>query len=116
MEEQRMASYEEALRIARSLSASEQQRLARELAGPAPAGAPRSELPLTQFPGMAAPRPHSVAWVKAERGHAVLATGTPEADAVIPEGPQAIAGIWADRSDDAAATGLRPQPDVLPAP
>src|SRR5438552_19070411 len=92
-----MASYEEILRAVRSLSPAEQQQLTRELAGAAPGGAPRTELPLTQFPGMAAPRPHSVAWVKAERGHAVLATETPEADAAIPAGAEAIAGMWAGR-------------------
>ena len=46
-----------------------------------PGSGSRAELPLTQFPGMAVPRPHSVAWVKAERGHAVLATEPAGADA-----------------------------------
>jgi predicted nucleic acid-binding protein len=93
-----MSDYDDILWAARSLSPGEQQQLARELGAPASGGAGRTELPLTQFPGMAGPRPHSVAWVKAERGHAVLATETAEADAAIPAGAEAIAGIWADRA------------------
>jgi hypothetical protein len=37
--------------------------------------------------------------VKAERGHAVLATETPESEADIPAGPAAIAGLWGDRAE-----------------
>lgn len=85
-----MADYQQVLAEARTLSRDEQARLVRELAGLAAA-------PLAQLGG-GAPRPappQSVAWLKAERGHAVLATDTGPADADIPAGADAIAGMWA---------------------
>jgi hypothetical protein len=89
-----MTSYDQVLRAARSLRQADQERLVRELSG---SGSPHGrglDLPLAN---LTTPRPHSVAWVKAERGHAVLATETPASDAEIPAGAEAIAGIWADR-------------------
>jgi hypothetical protein len=86
-----MADYNQVLADARALSRDEQARLVRELAGIAAA-------PLAQIGG-GAPRPaapQSVAWLKAERGHAVLATDTGPADANIPAGADAITGMWAD--------------------
>ncbi|MCC2670109.1 MAG: hypothetical protein K0Q72_2580 [Armatimonadetes bacterium] len=85
-----MADYQQVLAAARTLSRDEQARLVRELAG-------LSSAPLAQL-GSAPPRapaPQSVAWLKSERGHAVLATDTGPADADIPEGAAAIAGMWA---------------------
>lgn len=89
-----MAKFEDILRAARALSTADQERLARALAAPAAPGR-GADLAMAN---LAAPRPHSVAWVKAERGHAVLATETPEAEADIPAGAAAIAGIWSDRA------------------
>lgn len=86
--------YREILNQARQLSRQEQEQLARELAG-------RGATPTL---GMLAPRgpaPQSVAWLKSERGHAVLATDTGPADAEIPAGAAAIAGMWADRKGGA---------------
>ena len=86
-----MPSFEEILQSARTLSAEEQAKLARELQ---PAG--RAVLmdlgPMANRP----PAPHSVAWVKSERGHAVLATDTGPAETDIPQGAAAIAGMWRD--------------------
>ena len=64
-----MPDYEQVLVLANQLSTADRERLARELA---PAAGPA----LTQLGGLASrpPAPQSVAWVKAERGHAVLAT------------------------------------------
>jgi hypothetical protein len=85
-----MASYDEVLRLASGLSPAERQRLVRELSG---GGQPLAQLgSLAQRP----PAPHSVAWVKAERGHAVLATDTGPAEADLPAGAEAIAGMWSD--------------------
>jgi hypothetical protein len=84
-----MPSYDEVLELAGRLPAPERQRLAREL------GESRAGVQL----GMLAdrpPSPHSVAWVKSERGHAVLATDTGPAESDIPTGAEAIAGMWAD--------------------
>ncbi len=91
-----MASYQEVLQQAQALSAEEQGRLARELQ---PAGRPV----LMDLSAMAnrPPAPQSVAWVKAERGHAVLATDTGPAEADIPEGSAALAGMWRDMSGGA---------------
>jgi hypothetical protein len=90
-----MSTYEELLRLARALPEEQRERLAAELLQGIHGvhnlpgrGAPR--LP------MAGPAPHSVAWLKAERGHAVLATDTGPAEADIPPGAAAIAGMWAD--------------------
>jgi hypothetical protein len=96
-----MPTYDDVLRAARALPPAERQRLARELADPAATPARAAELPIAT---LSAPRPHSVAWVKAERGHAVLATDTPESDADIPAGADAIAGMWADRVAPAEGT------------
>jgi hypothetical protein len=84
--------YREILNQARQLSRQEQEQLLRELGGRA--AAPAGGL------GMLTPRgpaPQSVAWLKSERGHAVLATDTGPADTEIPAGAAAIAGMWADR-------------------
>jgi hypothetical protein len=80
----------EILNLARRLPPEQQRELARALSKPA------AELPMTQF--ASAPAPHSVGWVKAERGHAVLATDTAPSEASIPSGPSALAGIWADHA------------------
>jgi hypothetical protein len=97
-----MATFEDVLRLARTLSAADQQRLIQALAAPA---ARRTELPLTQFGGPTTPRAHTIEWVKAERGHAVLATETGDTEAEIPAGPEAIAGMWADRQPPAEEEG-----------
>jgi len=86
-----MTDYERALEIAAQLPAAERDRLTRALVGAAPAPAGLSPLAMA---GRAAPQ--SVAWLKAERGHAVLATDTGPADGDIPTGAEAIAGMWAD--------------------
>ncbi len=90
-----MPGFDELLAQARQLPAEERERLARELGG-RPA--------LAQLSGLASrlPAPQSVAWVKAERGHAVLATDTGPADAEIPAGADAIAGMWSDMQGGAA--------------
>jgi hypothetical protein len=87
-----MPGYDEIAKLAKELSALERERLAREIAPPStvPILAPLGTL--AQRP----PAPHSVAWLKAERGHAVLATDTGPEEADIPGGPHAIAGMWAD--------------------
>jgi hypothetical protein len=84
-----MPTYEEVLAMARSLPLPERERLVRDLAPPAA---------LTPLGTLAArpPAPHSAAWVKSERGHAVLATDTGPAEAEIPPGPDAVAGMWRD--------------------
>ncbi|MFN3650432.1 MAG: hypothetical protein ACK47B_12715 [Armatimonadota bacterium] len=83
-----MADYDEVARQAKALPAAEQARLARELSG--------GRTPLAEL-GTFSPRqpaPQSVAWLKAERGHAVLATDTGPAEGDIPAGWEAIAGMW----------------------
>lgn len=89
-----MPSFEEVLAQARQLPPDDQQRLTRELG---PAGRPT----LAQLNTLAVrpPAPHSVAWVKAERGHAVLATDSGAAESDLPAGPQAVAGMWADMQE-----------------
>lgn len=86
-----MTDYEQVLETARRLPAADRDRLARALSGGA--AAPAGLAPLAMA-GRAAPQ--SVAWLKAERGHAVLATDTGPADADLPAGAEAIAGMWAD--------------------
>jgi predicted nucleic acid-binding protein len=81
-----MSELQYVLQLARALGPAEQQQLIRALT----AGSPAAGLPLL---APSAPSPHSAAWVRAERGHAVLAT-EPEATADIPPGAGAIAGIW----------------------
>ena len=78
------------VREAQALAPGERERLLQELGGARPV--------LAQLGSLASrpPAPQSVAWVKAERGHAVLATDSGPADADIPAGPEAIAGMWAD--------------------
>jgi hypothetical protein len=86
-----MPTLDDVLALARQLAPEEQERLARSLgAGARPT--------LAQLGTMAnrPPAPHSVAWVKAERGHAVLATDSAPADEAIPAGAAAIAGMWRD--------------------
>jgi hypothetical protein len=88
-----MATYDEVLELARQLGPDSRARLVGALGGGAPGGAARIELrSLAERP----PAPQSVAWVKAERGHAVLATDTGPAEADIPAGADAIAGMWRD--------------------
>jgi hypothetical protein len=83
------ASFEAVLAAARALSEADQRRLAAALG-------PRASLEQLAAFANRPPAPQSVAWVKAERGHAVLATDTGPADAEIPEGAAAIAGMWRD--------------------
>jgi len=85
-----MGKYEEALGAARGLPPEEQVRLVRELVTPAASPVQLGPLPPR------GPAPQSVAWLKAERGHAVLATDTGPAEADIPEGAAAIRGMWSD--------------------
>jgi hypothetical protein len=86
-----MTDLEQLLSLARQLDPAARARLLRELGA-----LPRSaDLPLLTAPG--APAPHSAAWVRAERGHAVLDPGAPEQDEAIPAGPEAIAGMWSER-------------------
>src|SRR5207248_1205085 len=68
-------------------SSAEREQLVRALTAPAA----RAELPL-----MGGPRPQSAAWVRAERGHAVLDVGKAAGGGVIAPGPEAVLGIWAD--------------------
>ena len=84
-----MAELEEVVALARALSAEDRERLMRELGG-------RPTLAQLGTLAQRPPSPHSVAWLKAEQGHAVLATDTGPADAEIPEGADAIAGMWSD--------------------
>jgi hypothetical protein len=86
-----MADLNEVLAQARALSPEDRETLARELAGSRPTLAQLGTL--AERP----PSPHSVAWLKSERGHAVLATDTGPADADIPAGADAIAGMWGAR-------------------
>jgi hypothetical protein len=85
-----MATVAEVLSLARQLSPAGQQEVARALAR----SGRSADLPIA-----GGPAPQSVAWVKAERGHAVLATDITTLEASFPAGPAAIAGIWADRLD-----------------
>jgi hypothetical protein len=85
-----MPQFDELLAAARQLPAVERERLARELLPPStltPLGA------LLQR----SPAPQTAAWLKAEEGHAVLATGGREAVSQgIPAGAPALEGIWGD--------------------
>ncbi len=83
-----MSDLDDLISRARALDGHGRQTLLAALAGPSP----------TQLSAMASrpPSPHSVAWVKSERGHAVLATDTGPAESDLPIGPDAIAGMWAD--------------------
>ena len=94
-----MANLQEVLRLTEELSNREREELVRLLAGPSRRG---PDLPLATPAAVAMARPDvrdPVGWRKAETGHAVLDTDTPERDDEIPAGPRAIAGIWADRPD-----------------
>jgi hypothetical protein len=94
-----MPKLDDVLNLARGLTPQEREQLARALAGSAPRG---PDLPLASPAAVTMARPDvrdPVGWRKAEAGHAVLAIDTPERDDQIPTGPQAIAGIWADRDD-----------------
>lgn len=87
-----MPTFDEVLALAKRLDPHQRERLAREIAPGLAAG-------LAPLPTLAnrPPAPQSVAWVKAERGHAVLATDTGPAEADIPAGPDAILRMWADQ-------------------
>jgi hypothetical protein len=87
--------YREILNQARTLSRQEQEQLTKELAARATPASGALGM-LTQR----GPAPQSVAWLKSERGHAVLATDTGPSDSQIPAGAAAIAGMWADRRGD----------------
>ena len=87
-------SVEELVHQVRALSPSDKTRMLRELQGPAT---------MAQFGAPRPPAAQSVAWLKAERGHAVLATDTGPAEADIPSGAPAIAGIWKDRLPEGSA-------------
>jgi hypothetical protein len=94
-----MPTFEQIVQMARALSPSDREQLARLLTAPASRG---PDLPLASPAAAAMARPDvrdPVGWRKAETGHAVLATDTPERDDEIPTGPRAIAGIWSDRQD-----------------
>lgn len=80
-----MADLQEILALARALGPADREQLARALA----ASPPRPDLPLFQGPA-----PQSAAWLRAERGHAVVDTMSPAVEAAVPPGAEAIAGIW----------------------
>ena len=84
-----MPTFEDVYVLAAQLTPEERQRLAQAIV---PAARPSALGVLSPRP----PAPQSAAWVRAERGHAVLATDAGPADAEIPAGPDAIAGMWAD--------------------
>lgn len=86
-----MPELSELLHEIAKLAPAEKEHLKRALGADAP-----QELPLFQF---SAPAPQSEAWIRAERGHAVLATDSAPAEVDLPEGPDAIAGMWADRGE-----------------
>jgi hypothetical protein len=88
-----MPTFEELLQMARRLPPAQQRELVRALTQSRASG----DLPMAAPPG--APAPHSVAWVKAERGHAVLATDTAPSETALPPGAAALAGIGADRPE-----------------
>jgi len=77
------------LAAAQALPDADRRRLAAALA-------PRAPLEQLAAFGSRPAAPQSAAWVKAERGHAVLATDSGPADAEIPAGAAAIAGMWRD--------------------
>jgi hypothetical protein len=92
-----MPTPQDILNQIQSLSPPEREQLLRALVAPAGRG---SDLPLASPTAIAMARPDvrdPVGWRKAETGHAVLDTDTPERDDEIPAGPRAIAGMWADR-------------------
>lgn len=92
-----MSLFEDVMSLAVQLPVAERQRLAQAL-GVAPAPA-RTSLP------MAAPAPvNSAAWRAAERGHAVLDTGSAPSGP-IPPGPAAINGMWPGQEPATKATG-----------
>jgi hypothetical protein len=92
-----MPTLQEILDQIRSLSPSEREQIARALATPGGRG---PELPFASPAAITMARPDvrdPVGWRKAETGHAVLDTDTPERDDEIPAGPGAILGMWSDR-------------------
>jgi len=100
-----MSLFEDVMSIAVQLPVAERRRLAQALGvatndtpPPAPSG---TALPLHQFSN----RPDPVAWRKAERGHAVLATDAVGGGAAanLPPGAPALTGIWASRAGDVGA-------------
>ncbi len=88
--------FQSVLQLAMKLPPGEREHLARALGAQQGSG---SDLPL--FTG---PRPQSAAWVRAERGHAVLATGALEEERNAPAGAAAIAGMWEGRVERPAGT------------
>jgi hypothetical protein len=94
-----MPNLQDILNQIQALGPSEREQLARALAGPGGRG---PDLPLASPGAIAMSRPDvrdPVGWRKAETGHAVLDTDTPERDDEIPAGPRAIAGMWSDRPE-----------------
>ncbi len=81
-------NYSELLAAANALPPEERERLASEIKRPT----------LMQLGGLSArpAAPQAVAWLKAERGHAVLATDSGPSEGDIPPGAAAIAGMWSD--------------------
>ena len=86
-----MPTLDEVLTLAKQLPQEDQERLARALGTTA-----RPTLAQLGTLANRPPAPQSVAWVKAERGHAVLATDSGPGDEAIPAGSGAIAGMWRD--------------------
>lgn len=90
-----MSLFEDAMSVAVQLPMEERVRLAQAL-GVGATGSPRPALNLPLH--HSASRPDPVAWRKAERGHAVLATDR-DAPPSYPPGAGAIAGMWAHHRD-----------------
>jgi hypothetical protein len=89
-----MAGIDEIRRLIDALPGAERERLLQELRS-----TPRGALPQLGNVTARQPSPHSVAWLKSERGHAVLATDTGPQEADLPAGADAIRGMWADMQE-----------------
>jgi hypothetical protein len=96
-----MATYDEVLQLARQLPPEARGRLARTLEAPAASGSGAMNVGFGPRP----PAPQSVGWLKAERGHAVLATDVEPDEAALPQGAAALAGIWSDRREGGRREG-----------
>jgi hypothetical protein len=95
-----MSLFEDVMALAVQMPMGERERLARALGLSVHTKGPGKTLPLNQFVSQPA---DAAAWRKAETGHAVLATATPLSEADVPEGPEALAGLW---TDSASASSL----------
>lgn len=89
-----MAGIDEIRRLIDALPGAERERLLQELRS-----TPRAALPQLGSVSARQPAPQSVAWLKSERGHAVLATDTGPQEADLPVGAAAIRGMWADTQE-----------------